>query len=116
MSRRLAQLLVDAGHDAVHVRSLGLATAPDTEVRARAVTESRVLISGDTDFGALLATEHRREPSVILFRRERPRRPDAQALLFLSSIDRLEQSLTEGAIVVIETSRIRIRPLPVIPE
>lgn len=35
LSPRLAQLLVDA----VHVRSLGLATAPDTEVLARAVTE-----------------------------------------------------------------------------
>jgi predicted nuclease of predicted toxin-antitoxin system len=116
LSPRLAQLLVDAGHDAVHVQSLGLHTAPDTTVLARAAGESRVLLSGDTDFGALLAMEHRREPSVILLRRERPRRPEAQAVLLLGYLDRLAAALDEGAIVVIEASRIRIRPLPVVPE
>ena len=113
LSPRLAQLLVDAGHDAVHVRSLGLATAPDTDVLARAAAEARVVVSGDTDFGALLTAGHRREPSLILFRRERPRRAEAQAVLLLNCLDRVESALLEGAIVVIEESRIRIRSLPV---
>ena len=116
LSSRLAQLLVDAGHDAVHVRNLGLATAPDTEILAQAVAEARVVISGDTDFGALLAAGHRREPSVILFRRERPRRAEAQAELVLSCLDRVREALLAGSIVVIEESRIRVRSLPVIPE
>jgi predicted nuclease of predicted toxin-antitoxin system len=116
LSPRLAQLLVDAGHDAVHVQSLGLHTAPDTTVLARAANESRVLLSGDTDLGALLAIEHRREPSVILIRRERPRRAEAQALLLLGLLDRLAAPLDNGAIVVIEPSRVRIRPLPVVPD
>jgi predicted nuclease of predicted toxin-antitoxin system len=57
---------------------------------------------------------HRRKPSLILFRRERSRRPEAQATLILSHIDRLAEALDAGAIVVIEESRMRIRPLPVI--
>ena len=48
--------------------------------------------------------------------RERPRRPEAQELLLLGYLDRLATALDEGAIVVIEASRIRIRPLPVVPE
>jgi hypothetical protein len=53
---------------------------------------------------------------VILLRRERPRRPEAQATLILSHLDRLADALDAGAIVVIEESRIRIRALPVIPD
>ncbi len=116
LSSRLAQLLEAAGHDALHIASLGLSTATDEVVLARAVEDSRVLVSGDTDFGTLLAAGHRRKPSVILLRRERPRRPEAQATLILSHLDRLADALDAGAIVVIEESRIRIRPLPVIPD
>ena len=89
LSERLAELLRNAGHDAAHVRTLGLSRAPDAVILDRASAESRVLISGDTDFGALLATGHRREPSVILIRRERPRRPEAQATLLLGYLDRV---------------------------
>ena len=39
---RLAQQLTDAGHDAVHVRDLGIASAPDPQILERAVQESRV--------------------------------------------------------------------------
>lgn len=42
---RVAELLCDRGHDAVHVRSVGLGGAPDVDVLARAVEESRVLVT-----------------------------------------------------------------------
>lgn len=116
LSHQLVRLLADAGHDAVHARSLGLSAAPDAVILDRAVAESRVLVSADTDFGALLAAGHRREPSLILFRRERPRRAQAQAVLLLRHLDRVVDALDTGAIVVIEEGRIRVRALPVIPE
>ena len=116
LSIRLAEMLAGAGHDAVHTAQLGLSSADDLTVLERAAAERRILVSADTDFGVLLAQGHRRKPSLILFRRERPRRPQAQATLLLGHLDRLAADLDEGAVVVLEETRVRIRRLPIIPE
>jgi predicted nuclease of predicted toxin-antitoxin system len=55
LQRHVADLLVDNGHDAVHVSDIGLRGAPDETVLAAADADSRVLITADTDFGTLLA-------------------------------------------------------------
>lgn len=81
LSPKIAQLLGEAGHDAVHVRDLGLASAPDAEVFARAAADDRTIVSADTDFGTILALREARKPSVMLWRRASPRRPDDQAPL-----------------------------------
>lgn len=43
--------LADAGHDATHIRLLGLAEHTDDEVMALALREDRVLVTTDTDVG-----------------------------------------------------------------
>ena len=54
-SPALAALLEQAGHDAVHVRSIGLQRGDDGVIFDRAAVEGRILVSADADFGTLLA-------------------------------------------------------------
>lgn len=52
---RVAELLRDSGHDAVHVREIGLGGSPDNDVLARAVEESRTVVTENAvDFLPLL--------------------------------------------------------------
>lgn len=115
LSRELAESLTSAGHDATHVRDYGLQAASDEEVLARARDEDRVLISADTDFGALLAREVASGPSVILFRREGERRTGRQAMLILNNLASIGAALDAGSMVVFAQERIRIRSLPIMP-
>ncbi|MCX6538980.1 MAG: DUF5615 family PIN-like protein [Acidobacteria bacterium] len=113
LSPRVAELLQEAGHDAVHVRSRGLHAADDEELFALAAAEGRTIISADTDFGALLALRRELRPSLILFRRGTPRRPDRQAALLIANLPLLEPELDRGAIVALYDTRLRIRRLPI---
>ena len=111
LSPEVAQGLQAAGHDAVHVRTRELHEAPDEAVFQVALAEERVLVSADTDFGALLITARRTRPSVILFRHGGPRRPNQQAKVILDNLPTCAEDLDRGAIVVFRRNKIRIRKL-----
>lgn len=108
----VARDLRSAGHDAVHVRELGLEAATDDVLFDRAAEDDRVLLSADTDFGTILAKRHAPKPSVILFRHGLQRCPRGQAPVVLANLPDLEGPLLEGSLVILEPSRIRVRKLP----
>lgn len=110
LSPSVADELRRSGHDTVHVRDYALQAAADDMVFERA--RDGVLVSADTDFGTLLALAQGRRPSVILFR-QRSKRPGEQAAVLLANLPAIEQALDQGAIVVFEDTRLRIRPLPI---
>ena len=112
LSPLVANGLCRAGHDAIHIRDLGMQAASDEKVFERATSENRILISADTDFATLLALSQAKKPSVILFRRSL-RRPDAQIRFLLANLPNLEIVLKEGSIIILEDARIRVRSLPV---
>jgi predicted nuclease of predicted toxin-antitoxin system len=79
----------------------------------RAAAEGRIVVSADTDFGALLATRTADKPSVIQFRGRGSRRPDLLARTLLTNLSALADALESGSIVTFEPARVRVRALPI---
>lgn len=112
LSPLLAENLKAAGHDAVHVRDLGLQAATDEVVLEHARSQDQVLVSADTDFGALLARSGARSPSVLLIRRLAGRRAAEQSAIIQANLPDVTGDLEAGAVVVLGEEWIRIRRLP----
>lgn len=113
LSPRLARLLADDGHDAIHVRELGLSAAEDSEIILRAESADRILLSADSDFASILTLGGKSRPSCILFRGEFRPEASQQARALLANLAELGPHLERGALVVITKSRVRVRHLPV---
>jgi predicted nuclease of predicted toxin-antitoxin system len=114
LAAEVADGLVAAGHDAVHVSAHGMSRADDAELFARAAEEQRVLVSADTDFGGLLASPRVGVPSVVLYRGRSRRRPSDQVRILLANLPAVEDDLVAGAIVIIEDASLGVRSLPFI--
>ena len=113
LSPAIAEGLRHAGHDARHVREYEMQESTDEEVFIRAAQEGRILISADTDFGALLALREETRPSLILFLQSSGRHPQAQLELLFSVLPKVADELQRGCVAVLEEGRVRVRLLPI---
>jgi len=109
---KLAELLVTAGQDAVHVRAYLMQAASDEAILARAIEEDRVVVSADTDFAAILANQRANQPSFILFRDPNLLVASDYAAALIPALSVLEAELASGCIAVFRNGRLRLRKLP----
>ena len=98
------------------MRERGLQRADDDAILALAMAEDRIIVSEDTDFGALLARSESRVPSFVLLRGAEPLSPDERAALLAATLPRIARELDEGCVAVVTRDRVRIRPLPIVPD
>ncbi|WP_019877806.1 DUF5615 family PIN-like protein [Sporichthya polymorpha] len=112
LSSAICQPLALAGHDVVHVQSVSLDRADDAQILEYAAQERRMIISSDTDFGALLAASRSRGPSVVLTREVSTLPVGELARLLVANLPAVAEDLEAGAIVAVTASAIRVRKLP----
>jgi predicted nuclease of predicted toxin-antitoxin system len=112
LSPALATWLADRGHDAVHAAGLGLHSATDSEIMARAKHEAPTVVTADLDYPRLLAIARASEPSLILFRNGNWSETEVRARLgeILATLN--EADITRS-IIVVDRDRVRRRRLPI---
>jgi predicted nuclease of predicted toxin-antitoxin system len=108
---RVVRWLRENGHDAKHLRDEGLHRIPNGEIFVKAISENRVIVTFDLDFGEIVALSQGEKASVILFRLHNTRTPHLIKRLATVLADATE-ALEQGAVVVVEESRHRIRYHP----
>jgi predicted nuclease of predicted toxin-antitoxin system len=114
VSRTSAAELRRRGHEVVHLSEERLHRLPDDEILRLAQREGRVILTFDLDFGDLLAAGAFSLPSVIIFRLQ-DQTPAAVTPKLLNLLSERERDLAEGAIVIVEERRYRLRHLPIQP-
>ena len=114
VSSTTVEALRAADHDAVHLRDEGLVRLPDPDIVAKALAESRIVLTFDLDFGDILAIARSEAPSVVIFRL-RNQTPAAVNPRLFRVIHDCAAELAGGALVIVEDEGFRVRRLPIRP-
>ena len=112
LSPGTAEYLRRRGYDAVHLRDQNLHRATDEQIVRKASDEQRIIVTFDLDFTRLLALQRLVQPSVVLFRLEYFTTDQVNERL-VTELHAHESELDRGAIVVIDSRRVRVRTLPI---
>lgn len=104
-------VLKAAGFEAVHWIKIGKCNAPDIELFDWARDHNHVVFTHDLDFGAMLAFTQAGFPSVFQIRTQDVA-PATLAPRVIGLLQRFQTELTNGALVVADELRERVRLLP----
>ena len=112
ISPKTVEFLVELGHEAIHVSTIGMQMAEDRALIERAVVDDAVILTFDLDFGDILALGVFDRPSVVIFRLSDERAASVNSRLAVVLAERLGD-LAAGALILVEDSRYRVRKLPI---
>jgi len=112
LSPRLATVFREKGYESVHWIEVGPPKADDRDILRWANENGWIIVTNDLDFGAILASEGLRFPSVIQIRRLELF-PDSLFPILERVIQRFANELKRGAIIVVDEKKMRVRPLPI---
>ncbi|MGH7178536.1 MAG: DUF5615 family PIN-like protein [Tepidisphaeraceae bacterium] len=111
VSQRVVAWLRNNAHDVVHLRDQKLERLDDLSIFQKAVSERRIILTFDLDFGEIVALSRGATISVILFRLK-----DSTSVFVIARLAAVlreaRDALDKGAIVVVEDARHRVRRLP----
>jgi predicted nuclease of predicted toxin-antitoxin system len=72
------------------------------------------VLTHDLDFGAILASTQGEKPSVVQVRSENVS-PETLGELVVAALKQMDAELQQGALLTIDTARMRLRVLPLQP-
>lgn len=109
---KVLKWLRNKGHNVTHLSDEGLQRMPNGEIFSKAISEKRVILTFDLDFGEIAALSKGEKASVIVFRLHNTR--SENVIKRLSHVlPQSESALSKGSVVIVEESRFRVRSLPI---
>jgi predicted nuclease of predicted toxin-antitoxin system len=105
-------VLLNAGWSAEHWSTVGDPKATDRKIMDWAEANGYTVFTHDLDFGTILALTHKSGPSVLQVRGQDVL-PHHMGNLVIAAIRQHETDLENGALVVVEESKNRVRILPI---
>ena len=111
LSPEWVPLLTAEGWPSVHWSQVGDPAAEDAMIMEWARTHQHAVFTHDLDFTTALALTHAAGPSVIQVRGQNVL-PDHLGVVVVTAIRQYEAELEQGALIVVDVVRSRVRILP----
>ena len=108
---KYVRLLKEKGFEALHWSDIGNPKALDDQIMAYARKHDLTVVTYDLDFSAILSLTHDLKPSVVQVRATLPHATQIVSLIAIA-ISQNNDSLQNGAIMTIDTTKVRVRLLP----
>lgn len=109
LPRSLATELIASGHEATHVRDVGLRGKPDREIIAYAVANTLTLISADVDFCDVREYPLGSHSGIVVVRLREEETIAERKRVVVRVVSRLMETELFGSLIVIDPGGVRVR-------